>query len=119
MVSPILFAGGEDINFTPIATSIDSAVGTTAGRFGIDTTANGARTGYGRYCLCVPSNGASGGFNAPLTTNYLRTNPLFSSSSFWFSARVNNRAGAANPNAMLPLRFVDSNGVVRLTLTFS
>lgn len=120
MTSPILFAGGEDLSFTPIGSGILSAASSVfVGSWGVDTTANSFRSGYGRYSLAQ-----NGGIAVVLTSSYLRTIPLngsaFSSSSFWVSFRCNVKGGNANQTgAYIPVRFVDSAGVVRLRIKFS
>ena len=58
MPSPILFAGGEDINFAVIGGSMQSTV--TNNNPGIDTTAGRFRSGYARHAITFALNNGSG-----------------------------------------------------------
>lgn len=109
MVSPILFAGGEDLNYQTIGCGvIQSSVPGTA-NFGVDATATHFRSGYARFGI-----GAS---FATAQQIYLRSNIAFSSSNFWTTGRLwnNNTASGNNPGNPI-MRWCDSSGVVRLRL---
>lgn len=114
MTSPILFVGGEDIDFTPVNTVI-LASGATGGQFQPSSTANAFRSGYARHAM--QHIGFTNGVD---NVRYIRTNPLFSSSQFWVTFRLNCQQGNGNvAGAFIPVRLVDSNGVVRLYVKFT
>lgn len=105
MVSPILFAGGEDFNFVGEGGTIASVA--TNGLFAVDTTAGRFRSGYARYALTF-QQGANG-----TSAYYLKNTPSFASSSFWFSARLYCQSQGQNSTTPF-IRFMDSSNVIRL-----
>lgn len=118
MSSP-LFVGCEDISFTPIGTSIVPS-SAAVGQWQPDTTANSFRSGYPRYAMMLNTAVGAGAD----TIHYLRTQPyagaLFSSNNFWTTFRYNCTSGnGTQARQNIPIRFVDSNGVVRLRIKFS
>lgn len=104
MVSPILFAGGEDLDFVPIGSNYGSllTVDTTAGRF---------RSGYARCGISITTP-VGGGLN----TLAIRAT-FAATTAFWFTGRAwtNTANGTwfANQNAWV-LR--DAAGVARLRI---
>ena len=102
MVSPILFAGGEDLDFVPIGSNYGSliTVDTTAGRF---------RSGYARCGISL---------NSGLIINTIAIRATFAATTaFWFTGRAwansANGTWVANQNALV-LR--DAAGVARLRI---
>ena len=124
MTSPILYAGQEDISFTPAgANFVSTTPPTVYGSFGPDTTANTFRSGYARYAFSyISSVGYSG---TPVDTiHYARTAPAFTATSFWVSMRINtycaNGSGVSGGIAgITPIRLADSSGIVRLVLVLT
>lgn len=105
MTSPILFAGGEDIDFTFIGGNFQATVGA---QYGLDSTAGHFRAGYARYgigCSFLPTG----------TAIYARTQS-FASGNFWTSARnwsTFTGNGVATQNV---IRWLDSSGIQRLRI---
>lgn len=98
----ILFAGGEDFDFTPINGAIS-----TSGNLAIVSGAGTIRTGYARYAINVNSFIAN--------TVFLRA-PFAPTQSFWFSARVCCQTGQPPSSGAYIVQFVDANSVRRLRL---
>jgi hypothetical protein len=86
MTSPILFAGGEDLDFQLVGGYTTTTTGATNGIF-IDTTAGHFRAGYARYGLAIASCGPGPVNNNFSNFNYLRNAVPFSQTSFWLTAR--------------------------------
>lgn len=120
MVSPVLFVGSEDISFVPVNTAIVSTIASAAfGQFGIETGTNACRSGYSRYALAHAGVTSA---NTTDTSHYIRNFPAFSASSFWATFRINakcNSSSSEGIGANIPVRLVDSSGVVRLNIKFS
>ena len=110
MTSPILFAGGEDIDFQPIGTGFSASLANNV--WTADTTAGRFRVGYARQALTLQgTNGTTQGIY------WLRT-PAFAASTFWVSLRawVGTGSGGLNAHSARMLRLLDANGVMRLAL---
>src|ERR1019366_3080238 len=107
MTSSILFCGQEDVSFSFIGTAFNSSV-TSNGQYGIDTTASHFRSDYARYAI-----GFNGGLPSPI---FARTQPSFSSSNFWTSARNWSNINGANGATPTSIRWLDSGGVERLRI---
>ena len=110
MPSPILFAGGEDINFAVIGGSMQSTV--TNNNPGIDTTSGRFRSGYARYAITFALNNSSGGGQ---NVCWIRSQPAFAASTFWCSARLLGGGGSSSSSNHF-FRWADVNGTVRLRI---
>jgi hypothetical protein len=86
MTSPILFAGGEDLDFQLAGGYTTTTSGAANGIF-IDTTAGHFRSGYARYGLSIASCGPGNSANNFANFNYLRNTVPFSQTSFWLTTR--------------------------------
>jgi hypothetical protein len=116
MTSSILFAGGEDIDFNPINTAWPNSTVSSISTGSVGSIANfGFRTGYARNSIQI-ING-----NVLNVTTYFRNAIPFSASNFWMTCRIST--GVANTSltagACVPIRFVDSNGIVRLWIKYT
>lgn len=115
MTSPILFAGGEDLSFSPFGGEYGGSIlpDTTAGRF---------RSGYARHALSVRSD-ASGAINLHGIRSQPFAPPLLNSGAeltpFWITARVwclqDNIFGITSDCILL--RLLDDQGVPRLVIS--
>lgn len=96
MVSPYLFVGAEDLDFTWVGQSI-----------AIDTSASHFRAGYARYGLSIP----------PGSSYVITPTAWFASGSFWTTARLwNSVAFYQFPNGNVLFRAHDAAGVLRLQI---
>lgn len=110
--SPILFAGGEDLSFVGINAPITTGSGNP---IVINTTsASGQfRSSYARCSINIVSGVYA---NISLNTFLIRTGTAFSASTFWTSGRFWGAAGSLPTSGFPFMRWVDSNGVVRLLI---
>jgi hypothetical protein len=92
-MTTVYFAGTEDIDFI------------FENNWLVSTTANTFRSAYSR-----------GGVMASNTNSAARSNPLFSSASFWFSARAGNSFPAGTTTGGIMWKMYDASGVVRLQM---
>jgi hypothetical protein len=100
MTSPIIFAGGEDLDFQLAGGYTTTTNGSINGIF-IDTTAGHFRAGYARYGLAIASCGPGPGAANFANFNYLRNAVSFSQTSFWLTARYYyNRTVNTNVSAV-------------------
>lgn len=108
----ILFVGGEDLDFTPIASSILATA--SNGNWAPNTTAGSFRAGYARQSIAyqLPANVTS-------SPAYIRNISSFSASSFWTTARFStNFIGVTGSSPITHyMRWCDSSGVVRLRIS--
>lgn len=104
MTSPILFVGGEDIDFIQLNGAVWS----------VSTAANSFRGGYAR-CSMVMSVGSS-----TLDTTHYLSAPFAATGTFWTTFRMNygtaGGGGSAFNQAFIPLKFYDANGVERIRI---
>lgn len=110
MTSPILFAGQEDLSFTPIGAAFS-----TSGTHGllIDTNAAHFRSGYARYAINVTYNS---------NTDSMQPNTVFARASFaattqfWWTARVYYSPSDGGNSISWAWVLRDSSGVARLRM---
>ena len=103
---PILFAGGEDLDYTTYLGGASS--------FSWSTSANAFRSGYARGATSLFIPGTT-----PDTTKYAVIS-FAASSNFWATFRMNYYAfGNGNTGACRPLKFFDSSGVERIRVQLS
>ena len=86
MTSPIVFVGGEDLDFQLAGGYTTTTSGAANGIF-IDTTTGHFRAGYARYGLAIASCGPGTNVNNFTNLNYLRNAVPFSQTSFWLTTR--------------------------------
>ena len=122
MTSPILWRGGEDLEFNIAGGYTSVTTGSTPGIF-IDTTSGHFRAGYARYALTIAATNLvsnNNGDNSVGVNTYFLTNAMpFNSGSFWFSARISNNGSGGNGviyDGGWLLAFRDSSLVVRLQI---
>lgn len=109
MTSPILFTGQEDISFQGIGSNI-STVSTAPITINTTSSSGQFRAGYARYSINVQQNTINGNF-------WIRNANPFSASSFWTSGRLFAAPGSVNNGSgWSTMRWLDSNGVVRLLI---
>ena len=106
----ILFAGGEDLDFT----FLNGFNGATPGSlFGTETTAGRFRSGYARHGIGTNSN-------LPLTAGntFFRTGsnnvPPFAATSFWVTARHWSSASTSSTGNFVFFRLNDASGISRV-----
>ena len=101
MTSPILWCGGEDIDFQFIG-----QIG-TQGAY-VQTTAGFFRSGYARCAIAIDSQNQNNCFaRIPVGS--------FISSSFWLSCQVHVGTGVNAPGSDV-IRFLDGSGIPRIIL---
>lgn len=111
--SSILFAGQEDLSFIGINAPITA---NSTNPIVINTTsASGQfRSSYARCSINIQSGTFAG--NVVGNTFLIRTATAFSASAFWTSGRIWAAAGSVPTSGYPFMRWVDSNGIVRLLL---
>lgn len=106
-----LFAGGEDFDFylqpSPASTI---PVGSSDSSWKVDTVTGHYRSAYARCALSMGGNNA----NAVLTE--IRSPQFAPQGSLWLSARVYLSNGLSGGGFVYPVRFYDTNGVLRLRI---
>lgn len=119
MTSPVLFAGQEDISFTPIGQAYQFGINQrntfSPASLSIDPNyAASYRQGYTRSGICI---GMWGNTSSGDNTTWIRSAVPFNNGSFWTSGRMylDNTAGGAPGNSVL-MRWADSTGTVRLQI---
>lgn len=121
MTSPILFAGGEDLDFTFVNGSSFGVLNSTPnlnpdGTMGILTGANSFRSGFSRLAMTICARGGD-------VSHYLRAS-FAATTSFWTSFRCNyetpgSSSGGTISSIPVPFRLVDSSGLVRILVKFA
>lgn len=116
MASVVLFAGGEDIDFSPPqGYKSGTSSGSSGTPIGIGTAAGTFRAGFARCCLAVTWENNGNPVPLPIPPG------LFSAGTFWLSFYVYNSVAAGTDVGldMIPVEFFSADGLPRLRIVYT